>query len=98
MGYSNISTTKKHYNSIQKFDSVQLAARKFNELYPPKNKKYKVGKNVSFVPDDYITENDAVETIKVENLEEEQMKKMIKLMKEKTPELYLMIKQVTNDQ
>lgn len=56
MGHANISTTKKHYKSLEKFDSVQKAAKMLNELYKPKNEKYCATEEVTFAPDGYVSE------------------------------------------
>jgi len=60
MGHGKISTSRKHYNSIEKFDSVQKAARVFNAKYKPKNLAYCAGEEVTFVPDGYITEQESI--------------------------------------
>lgn len=63
MGHANISTTKKHYKSLEKFDSVQKAARMMNELYRPKNSKYCADESITYAPDHYITELESAKTI-----------------------------------
>ncbi len=63
MGHADISSTKGHYKSLQKFDSVQEAAKKFNELYKPKNTKYCSNKDCTFVPEGYVTENDSIRQV-----------------------------------
>lgn len=62
MGHTDISTTKKHYKSIEKFDSVQKVAKKLNELFKPKNDKYRADESVTYAPDGYLTELEALVT------------------------------------
>ncbi len=59
LGHTKIDTSRKHYNSLQKFDSVQKAARMFNDRYRPKNPEYCAGADVTFAPEGYITEQDS---------------------------------------
>jgi len=58
LGHTKISTSKQHYNSIEKFDSVQKAARLFNEKFKPKDSKYCASESATFAPDGYLTEQD----------------------------------------
>ena len=60
MGHAQISTTKRNYHTIGKFDSVQKVARIFNELYPPHNSKYKADETVTYSPKGYKTENEGI--------------------------------------
>lgn len=61
MGHSKIDTTKKNYHSVGKFDSVRKVALMFNEMYPPKDEKYKAAESVTFAPDGYLSEEQGVE-------------------------------------
>ena len=80
------------------FFAVQSAARRFNELYPPKNKKYKAGKDVSFSPEGYKTEMEAIAEISTypakEESKSEKLKGIFNSMKNEFPELYDIIKDV----
>jgi len=67
LGHTKISTSKQHYNSIEKFDSVQKAARLFNEKFKPKDSKYCASKNATFAPDGYLTEQDTTALIKIDS-------------------------------
>jgi integrase len=66
MGHAKISTSKEHYNSIEKFDSVQRAALMFNARYKPKDLKYCADESVTFTPDGYITEQESITVKAVE--------------------------------
>lgn len=61
MGHTKISTTKKNYHTVGKFDSVQKVARTFNEMYPPRDERYKASESVTFAPDGYLSEEQGVE-------------------------------------
>ena len=66
MGHKKISTTKEHYNSIEKFDSVQRAALMFNAKYRPKDLKYCADESVTFAPEGYIAEHESITVKAVE--------------------------------
>lgn len=92
MGHADISTTKGHYKSLQKFDSVQEAARKFNEIYKPKNPKYCADQSCQFTPEGYVTETDAIQEV-AQQLSQEQSKDELLIdiltkLKENFPEVY----------
>lgn len=59
LGHKKISTSKEHYNSIQKFDSVQKAAYIFNSKFKPKNPKHCASENITFSPDGYLAEQES---------------------------------------
>ena len=61
MGHSDISTTRRHYNSIQKFDSAQKTGKRLNAIYKPSDPKFESGREVTFAPKGYITENEAIQ-------------------------------------
>jgi integrase len=63
IGHANISTTKKHYMSIEKFDSVKKVAQHLNALYPPKNLENRASDAIKFAPEDYITETEAIRSV-----------------------------------
>ena len=105
MGHASITTTKKHYKTLQKFDSVQEAAQQFNALYQPKNKKYKAGKNVTFAPEGYVNEEDAIQSIssavkarplKVKSKEDE-LQYLVSELKEKEPNLFKRLKEIVSE-
>lgn len=58
LGHKKISTSREYYNSIEKFDSVQKAARLFNAKYKPKNPKYRAGEDITFAPEGYMAEQE----------------------------------------
>ena len=105
MGHASISTTKKHYKTLQKFDSVQEAARQFNALYQPKNKKYKAGKNVTFAPEGYITEEEAIQKVspnlpkktKDKKNKEEELVQFLGDLKEIDPKLFKRLKEIVSE-
>jgi uncharacterized protein YegP (UPF0339 family) len=63
MGHGKITTSQEHYHSIDKFDSVQKAARTFNAKYKPKDSKYCAGENITFAPEGFISEQSTIDTI-----------------------------------
>lgn len=100
MGHTDISTTKEHYKSLQKFDSVREAARKFNELYKPKNPKYCAGQNCQFTPEGYVTENDAIQEIAQQTILNEtkvdSLVEIISKLKTDFPEIYADLTKITS--
>ena len=102
MGHASISTTKKHYKTLQKFDSVQEAAQQFNALYQPKNKKYKAGKNVTFAPEGYITEKETIQKVspvskekfKKEKSREDELVELLGDLKVTEPNLFKRLKEI----
>jgi hypothetical protein len=63
IGHASISTTKLHYKSIEKFDSVKKAAQHLNAIYPPKNPQNRASEAVKFTPEGYISETDAISKV-----------------------------------
>ncbi len=89
MGHADISTTKGHYKSLLKFDSVQEAAKKFNELYKPKDTKYCAQENCTFVPEGYVTENDSIRQVaKKDEPKQESPLDVLTRLKTEFPEVY----------
>ena len=92
MGHADISTTKGHYKSLQKFDSVQEAARKFNEIYKPKNPKYCADQTCQFTPEGYVTENEAILEVAQQTTQEqtsgESLVDILAKLQENFPEVY----------
>ncbi len=92
MGHADISTTKGHYKSLQKFDSVQEAARRFNELYKPKNLQYCADETCQFTPEGYVTENQAIQEVAhqttQEKAESESLVDILAKLKDNFPEVY----------
>ena len=91
MGHADISTTKGHYKSLQKFDSVQEAARKFNELYKPKDPKYCADDSCQFTPEGYVTEAAAIQEVAQQTQEQngdESLVDILSKLQEKFPEVY----------
>lgn len=105
MGHASISTTKKHYKTLQKFDSAQEAAQQFNALYQPKNKKYKAGKNVTFAPEGYMTEKEAIqkvspvskEKLQKEKSREDELVELLGYLKETEPILFKRLKEMVSE-
>ena len=105
MGHASISTTKKHYKTLQKFDSVQEAAQQFNALYEPKDKKYKAGKNVTFAPEGYVSEEQAIQNIapavkekaQEDKADADKLVELLGNLKTKDPELFKRLKEIVSE-
>lgn len=69
MGHTEIKTTKQHYRSIEQFDSVQKAALKFNAMFKPKDPKFCADESITFAPDEYMTEQTAIQSIEIKQSE-----------------------------
>ena len=81
--------TKGYYKSLQKFDSVREAAKKFNELYKPKNTKYCAQENCTFVSEGYVTENDSIRQVAKKNEpKQESPLDVLTRLKTEFPEVY----------
>lgn len=101
MGHADISTAKEHYKSLQKFDSVREAARKFNELYKPKNPKYCADQNCQYTPEGYVTENHAIQGVAQrtnrDDNKEELLSEILNEIKNNFPKEYgILIKEINN--
>lgn len=99
MGHADVSTTKKHYKSLQKFDSVQEAARHFNAIYRPKNEKYCAGEDVTFAPEGYMSEGEVIKiTSKEAPIEagaserKKSLSEILGELKEEFPDLYRLLR------
>ncbi len=83
---------------MQKIDSVQETAQQFNALYEPKDKKYKAGKNITFAPDGYMTEEEVIRMVAKKNKQKvEEVKDLAQIfsdLKEVEPDLYEKIKEI----
>ena len=105
MGHASISTTKKHYKTLQKFDSVQEAAQQFNALYEPQDKKYKAGKNVTFAPEGYVSEEQAIQNIapavkekaQEDKADADKLVELLGNLKTKDPELFKRLKEIVSE-
>ena len=90
---------------MQKFDSVQEAAKPFNALYEPKDKKYKAGKNVTFAPEGYVSEGQAIqkispgvkEKVQKSKSETEELVELLGNLKTKEPELFKKLKEIVSE-
>ena len=76
-----------------------------NALYQPKNKKYKAGKNVTFAPEGYITEEEAIQKVspnlpkktKDKKNKEEELVQLLGDLKETDPKLFKRLKEIVSE-
>ena len=84
---------------MQKFDSVQEAARHFNAIYRPKNEKYCAGEDVTFAPEGYMSEGEVIKiTSKEAPIEagaserKKSLSEILGELKEEFPDLYRLLR------